>query len=130
MTFTKLFDNFFACLPLSYYLHLVVFGLRKFMQSPLTRTIYHSNVICGCPLTELFTEQELNCSDLHAVFLDEGAVVLLREVEGDVGEVHGGVECGEGEGGDAARLVEGRVVVHGQHAAQPVLPQGGQQRPT
>ena len=79
---------------------------------------------------ELFTVQELNCPDLHAVLLGEGAVVVLREVEGDVGEVHGGVECGEGEGGDAARLVEGRVVVHGQHAAHTVLPQGGQQGPT
>ena len=77
----------------------------------------------------MHTEQELNCPALQAVLLDEGAVVLLREVEGDIGEVHGGVECGEGEGGDAARLVEGRVVVHGQHAAQPVLPQGGQQGP-
>ena len=82
------------------------------------------------PLQNFFTKQELNCPDLHAVLLDEGAVVLLCEVEGDVGEVHGGVECREGEGGDAARLVEGRVVVHGQHAAQTVLPQGRQQRPS
>ena len=79
------------------------------------------------PLQDFLLRQ--NFPDLNAVLLGEGAVVLLRKVDGDVGEVHGGVECGEGECGDAARLVEGRVVVHGQHAAQTVLPQDGQQRP-
>ena len=67
--------------------------------------------------------------DLQAVFGDIGAKVGVDEVERDVGEVHCGVERGEGEGGDPARLVEGGVVVHRQHSPQPVLPQGGQHRP-
>ena len=68
-------------------------------------------------------------SDLHSVFRDERAKVGVGEVEADIAEVHGGVDGGEGESGDPARLVEGGVVVHGQHPPQPVLSQGGQHRP-